>query len=104
MEQRELGNSGLYTSAIGFGTWEMSTTQYGALDVNEASIAVNSAIEIQKKIRKRNKQSKHIDRFEVRIGLHMGKFVVKDDDLFGVVVFQSEFGELFTKRPCTPSN
>ena len=45
MEQRELGNSGLYTSAIGFGTWEMSTTQYGALDVNEASIAVNSAID-----------------------------------------------------------
>ena len=45
MEQRELGNSGLYTSAIGFGTWEMSTTQYGALDVDEASIAVNSAID-----------------------------------------------------------
>ena len=45
MEQRELGNSGLYASAIGFGTWEMSTTQYGALDVNEANIAVNSAID-----------------------------------------------------------
>ena len=45
--------------------------------------ALNSAIKIQKKIRKRNKQSKHVDRFEIRIGLHMGKFVVKDDDLFG---------------------
>ena len=37
----------------------------------------------KKKIKKRNKQSKKNDRFEVRIGLHMGKFVVKDDDLFG---------------------
>ena len=45
--------------------------------------AVNSALAIQKKIKKRNKQSKKNDRFEVRIGLHMGKFVVKDDDLFG---------------------
>ena len=33
--------------------------------------------------RKRNKQSRVKDRFKVRIGLHMGEFVVKDDDLFG---------------------
>ena len=45
MEQRQLGDSGLYTSAIGFGTWEMSTTMYGHIDVGEAAQAVNSAIE-----------------------------------------------------------
>lgn len=45
MEQRQLGDSGLYTSAIGFGTWEMSTTTYGHIDVDEASDAVNAAID-----------------------------------------------------------
>ena len=45
MEQRQLGDSGLYTSAIGFGTWEMSTTMYGHIDVGEAAQAVNSAID-----------------------------------------------------------
>ena len=45
MEQRRLGDSDLYTSAIGFGTWEMSTTMYGAIDIKEASDAVNSAID-----------------------------------------------------------
>ncbi len=45
MEQRQLGDSGLYTSALGFGTWEMSTTMYGHIDVNEASAAVSAAID-----------------------------------------------------------
>ena len=45
MEQRALGDSGLFTSAIGFGTWEMSTTMYGHIDVGEASAAVNAAID-----------------------------------------------------------
>ena len=33
------------TSPIGFGTWEMSTTMYGSIDVGEASRAVHSAID-----------------------------------------------------------
>ena len=45
MEQRLLGDSGLYTSALGFGTWEMSTTMYGHIDVKEASDAVSAAID-----------------------------------------------------------
>ena len=45
MEQRRIGNTDLITSAIGFGTWEMSTTMYGAIDVAEASRAVNLAID-----------------------------------------------------------
>ena len=45
MEQRQLGDSGLYTSAIGFGTWEMSTTMYGHIDVDEAAQAVHAAID-----------------------------------------------------------
>jgi len=44
MEQRQLGDSDLYSSSIGFGTWEMSTTMYGHIDVKEASDAVNAAI------------------------------------------------------------
>jgi len=46
MEQRKMGNTDLMCSAIGFGTWEMSTTQYGDIDVNEASKAVNDAIDL----------------------------------------------------------
>ena len=45
MEQRRFGDSDLVTSAIGFGTWEMSTTQYGDIDVKAASEAVASAID-----------------------------------------------------------
>ena len=45
MEQRQLGDSDLSSSAIGFGTWEMSTTAYGHIDVREASQAVNVAID-----------------------------------------------------------
>ncbi|MDH3678647.1 MAG: aldo/keto reductase, partial [Acidimicrobiia bacterium] len=45
MEQRRFGTTDLMTSAIGFGTWEMSTTMYGDIDVDEASRAVNAAID-----------------------------------------------------------
>lgn len=45
MEERRFGNSDLVCSALGFGTWEMSTTQYGHIDVGEASAAVNAAID-----------------------------------------------------------
>jgi aryl-alcohol dehydrogenase-like predicted oxidoreductase len=45
MEQRTIGNTDLVYSSIGFGTWEMSTTRYGDIDVDEASGAVNVAID-----------------------------------------------------------
>ncbi|MCB0085444.1 MAG: aldo/keto reductase [Caldilineaceae bacterium] len=45
MEQRRFGNTDLVCSAIGFGTWEMSTNQYGEIDVSDASRAVNAAID-----------------------------------------------------------
>ncbi|MGI8552721.1 MAG: aldo/keto reductase [Dehalococcoidia bacterium] len=45
MEQRRIGSSELLTSPIGFGTWEMSTTSYGAIDVDEASSAVAAALD-----------------------------------------------------------
>ena len=45
MEQRRFGDSDLVCSALGFGTWEMSTTEYGEIDIAEASKAVNAAID-----------------------------------------------------------
>jgi len=45
MEQRKIGNTDLVCSAVGFGTWEMSTTMYGDIDVEEAAKAVNAAID-----------------------------------------------------------
>ncbi len=45
MEQRRFGDTDLVTSAVGFGTWEMSTTMYGHIDVDEAANAVNMAID-----------------------------------------------------------
>lgn len=45
MEQRRIGTTDLMTSAIGFGTWEMSTTMYGDIDVTDAAQAVNAAID-----------------------------------------------------------
>tara|TARA_B100000401_G_scaffold306454_1_gene210882 strand:+ start:2181 stop:3167 length:987 start_codon:yes stop_codon:yes gene_type:complete len=44
LEQRQIGNTDLVVSALGFGTWEMGST-YGEIDVKEASHAVNSAID-----------------------------------------------------------
>tara|TARA_B110000014_G_scaffold255590_1_gene237622 strand:- start:185 stop:1174 length:990 start_codon:yes stop_codon:yes gene_type:complete len=45
MEQRQLGDSDLFSSPIGFGTWEMATTTYGDIDVKEAADAVHAAID-----------------------------------------------------------
>ncbi len=45
MEQRRFGNTDLTCSAIGFGTWELGTTQYGAIDVDEAVRAIHMAID-----------------------------------------------------------
>lgn len=45
MEQRQFGDTDLTASAVGFGTWEMSTTMYGHIDVGEAARAVNAAID-----------------------------------------------------------
>ncbi len=45
MQQRRFGDSDLVCSALGFGTWEMSTTMYGEIDVAEASRAVQAAID-----------------------------------------------------------
>jgi aryl-alcohol dehydrogenase-like predicted oxidoreductase len=45
VEQRNFGKSDLVSSAVGFGTWEMSTTQYGHIDVGEVSKAINLAID-----------------------------------------------------------
>jgi len=45
MLQKAMGDSGLVSSALGFGTWELSTTQYGAIDVAQASDAVAMAID-----------------------------------------------------------
>ena len=45
MEQRRMGDSDLVCSALGFGTWEMSTTMYGHIDVQEATRAVQGAID-----------------------------------------------------------
>ncbi len=45
METRRFGKNDLACSAIGFGTWEMGTTQYGKIDIKEASDAVQAALD-----------------------------------------------------------
>jgi aryl-alcohol dehydrogenase-like predicted oxidoreductase len=45
MESKRMGNSSLVCSPIGFGTWEMGTTQYGHIDVAEATEAVHYALD-----------------------------------------------------------
>ncbi len=45
MEQRRIGNTDLLASAVGIGTWEMSTSMYDHIDVDEAARAVNMAID-----------------------------------------------------------
>jgi aryl-alcohol dehydrogenase-like predicted oxidoreductase len=46
MQQRTFGDSGLACSALGFGTWEMSTTAYGPIDVDDATRAVQAAVDL----------------------------------------------------------
>ena len=45
MEHRNFGNTDLACSAVGFGTWEMGTTQYGEIDIQDAVRAVQMAID-----------------------------------------------------------
>jgi aryl-alcohol dehydrogenase-like predicted oxidoreductase len=45
MEQRQFGDSGLSSSALGFGTWALGTTQYGEIDVQQATAACHMAID-----------------------------------------------------------
>ena len=45
MEHRNFGDTDLACSAVGFGTWEMGTTQYGEIDIKEAVRAVEMAID-----------------------------------------------------------
>ena len=45
--------------------------------------SVRSAIEIQSKLKDRNSKSSKDERIQIRIGLHTGQVVEKDDDLFG---------------------
>lgn len=45
MRQKAMGDSGLVCSALGFGTWELGTTQYGEIDVTRASNAAAMAID-----------------------------------------------------------
>ena len=45
MEQRRFGDTDLMTSVLGFGTWALGTTQYGPIDVQEASAAVGAAMD-----------------------------------------------------------
>ena len=45
MEQRRFGDTDLVSSVLGFGTWALGTTQYGSIDVQEASAAVGAAID-----------------------------------------------------------
>lgn len=45
METRRFGDTDLMSSALGFGTWALGTTQYGYIDVDEASAAVGAAID-----------------------------------------------------------
>ena len=48
--------------------------------------SIQSAIKIQKKLIARNLISKPIDKITIRIGLHTGKVIRKDKDLFGHAV------------------
>ncbi len=43
METRRLGATDLVCSVLGFGTWALSTTEYGPIDVKAAADAVCSA-------------------------------------------------------------
>ena len=45
MEKRKIGDSDLYCSSIGFGTWEMSSTMYGEIEINDIIKAVHAAID-----------------------------------------------------------
>ena len=45
MKQRQIGKSDLLCSTVGYGTWEMSGSMYGEIDVSEVTRAIHSAID-----------------------------------------------------------
>lgn len=45
MEHRNFGDTDLSCSVLGFGTWEMGTTQYGEIDIQDAVRAVQMAVD-----------------------------------------------------------
>ena len=45
MKKRKIGKSDLLCSTVGYGTWEMSGSMYGDIDVSEVTRAVHSAID-----------------------------------------------------------
>ena len=45
MEERNFGDMDLACSVVGFGTWEMGTTQYGEIDIKDAVRAVEMAVD-----------------------------------------------------------
>ena len=45
--------------------------------------ACDAALNIQKHLKKRNELSRNNEKIIVRIGVHMGQAIIKDDDLFG---------------------
>lgn len=45
MKFRRVGDSSIICSVLGFGTWEMGATQYGAIDLHEAVAAVHFALD-----------------------------------------------------------
>ena len=55
-------------------------------EFNSSYDATRAAIDMQKDIQQRNKLSKKSDFFSMRVGLHKGKVIVKDNDLFGHTV------------------
>ena len=52
-------------------------------EFSDSKAAALAAIGIQKELKKRNSISRGKDQIVVRIGLHYGSVVVKDNDLFG---------------------
>ena len=52
-------------------------------EFNKSLNCAKSAIKIQAELCKRNELSRENEKILIRIGIHTGKFFIKDDDLFG---------------------
>ena len=61
--------------------------------------AIVSAVEFQTKIKHRNEIAQNKHQFQVRVGIHKGEAVKKNNDLFGHVPFY-EFGRIFCGDHC----
>lgn len=53
------------------------------VDFSSAVIAVRFAIALQSKLYERNRENPEEDKLLVRIGIHIGDVIIKDNDLFG---------------------